>query len=227
MSIGAAVLRVLFWLAVVLGGALFFLQVVVRAIRHFVHFPAPAFVARLIDNRWRRRLQPPAKIIDWIGIGPGLHVLEIGPGAGLFTIEAARRAAGPGHVFALDIQPSLVAKLHARLRAEGVTNAGAVAASAYEIPCRDSSFDRVFMIAVLAEIPDRPRALIEIKRVLRSDGLLAIGELLPDPDYPLPNTVRRWCADAGFVPVDSHGGFLHYLLTFSPQSEPQGPLHVR
>jgi ubiquinone/menaquinone biosynthesis C-methylase UbiE len=219
MSIGSAVLRILLWAAIVLGCALFFVQVVGRIIRHLVHFPAPAFVAGFIDNRWRRRLQPPAKIIDWIAIAPGMRVLEIGPGAGLFTIEAARRVTEAGGVFAFDIQPSLVAKLHARLRNEGVTNVRAVAASAYEIPYPDSSFDRVFMIAVLAEIPDRRRALIEIKRVLRSDGLLAIGELLPDPDYPLPRTVRRWCADAGFVPVDSHGGILHYLLTFRPEPE--------
>ena len=62
------------------------------------------------------------------------------------------------------------------------------------------------MVGVLGEIPDRNRALMEIKRVLKDDGVLAIGELLPDPDYPLRKTVIRLCNDAGFQQVDGYGG---------------------
>jgi len=71
------------------------------------------------------------------------------------------------------------------------------------------------MIAVLAEIPDRKRALLEMKRVLRDDGLLAIGEFLLDPDYPRRRTVIDWCKDAGFELVNRYGGVIHYLLTFN------------
>jgi len=69
------------------------------------------------------------------------------------------------------------------------------------------------MIAVLAETSDRKKALLEIKRVLRDEGLLAIGELLLDPDYPPRRTVTDWCKDAGFELVEGYGGVTHYLLT--------------
>ncbi len=69
-------------------------------------------------------------------------------------------------------------------------------------------------MAVLAEIPDRNKALLEIKRVLKDNGLLAIGEFLPDPDYPFRKTVIHWCKDAGFELVSEYGGVLHYVLTF-------------
>ena len=69
------------------------------------------------------------------------------------------------------------------------------------------------MIAVLAETPNRKKALLEIKRVLRDEGLLAIGEFLLDPDYPPRRTVTDWCKDAGFELVEGYGGVTHYLLT--------------
>jgi ubiquinone/menaquinone biosynthesis C-methylase UbiE len=59
----------------------------------------------------------------------------------------------------------------------------AIVASAYELLLPDNSIDRAFNIAVLAEIPDRRKALLEIKRVLKDDGLLAIAEPLIDLDY--------------------------------------------
>ncbi|MEM3063274.1 MAG: dimethylmenaquinone methyltransferase, partial [Nitrososphaerota archaeon] len=74
--------------------------------------------------------------------------------------------------------------------------------------------DRVFMITVLGEISDKKKALIEIKRVLKDDGLLAIGELLFDPDYPRRKTVIGWCKDAEFKLIGSYGNIFHYLLTF-------------
>ena len=73
------------------------------------------------------------------------------------------------------------------------------------------------MVAVLAEVPNRQRALKEFKRVLSPDGILAVGELLFDPDYPRRKTVIRWCEEAGFEPLKSHDAVLHYLLTFRPR----------
>lgn len=213
-SIISIILSVLLWMLIVLISWFIFVEVIIRVVRRFVHFPVPAFIARFIDNPIRRRIQPPKKVIDWIGIQDGMCVLEIGPGPGTFTIEAAKRVGEKGKVFAIDIQPTVISKLNSRLQREGVKNVVTKVASAYELPFSNNTFDRVFMIAVLAEIPDKKKALLEIKRVLRDDGLLAIGEFLPDPDYPRPKTVIHWCKDAGFELVNRYGGILHYLLTF-------------
>jgi ubiquinone/menaquinone biosynthesis C-methylase UbiE len=191
---------------------------VIRVIRRYVHFPIPAFIARLIDNSIRRRIQPPAKIIEWIGIREGMNILEIGPGPGTFTTEASRWVGKKGKVFAIDIQPAVISKLNSRLHREGVQNVVTRVASAYELPFPEKTFDRVFMIAVLAEIPDKRKALVEIKRVLKDDGLLAIGEFLPDPDYPRRKTVTRWCEDVSFKLNGEYGGILHYVLTFKKKT---------
>jgi ubiquinone/menaquinone biosynthesis C-methylase UbiE len=214
MAIVSAVLRALLWLAAILIGWLIFLAVIIRIIRRFIHFPIPAFVARFIDNPIRRRLQPPTQVVDWIGIQKGMCVLEIGPGPGTFTIEAAKRAGEGGRVFAVDIQPAVISELTHRIRKDQVTNVIAEVASAYDLPFSDNTFDRVFMVAVLAEIPDKRKALRELKRVLKDDGRLAVGEILLDPDYPRRTTVIRWCTDSGLELTSEYGGILHYLLTF-------------
>ena len=41
------------------------------------------------------------------------------------------------------------------------------------------------MVTVLTDISERQKALLEIKRVLKPGGILAVTELLMDPDYPL------------------------------------------
>ena len=214
MSIVSTILTVLFWTFIFLLSWFIFVETVVRVIRRYVHFPISAFAARFIDNPIRRRIQPPKKVVNWIGIQDGMCVLEIGPGPGTFTIEAAKHSGKKGKVFAVDIQTSLIAKLNSRLKKEKILNVMAIIASAYHLPFTNNIFDRIFMITVLAEIPDRKKALLEIKRVLKDDGILAIGELLLDPDYPRRKTVTKWCKNADFNPINKHGNILHYVLTF-------------
>jgi len=215
MSAVLIILTILLWIVAIFIGWFIFAQTIIRLVRRFYHFPIPAFFARFIDNPVRRRIQPPAQVINWIGIQEGMHVLEIGPGPGTFTIEASKRVGDEGKVFALDIQPTVVSRLNDRLTKERATNVTTKVASAYELPFSEGTFDRVFMIAVLAEIPDRKKALLEIKRVLKHNGLLAVGEVLWDPDYPRRKTVTLWCKEASFEPARIHGGLQHYVLTFT------------
>lgn len=91
MSAVSTILTIVFWIFIILIGWFIFVEVVVRIIRRYIHFPIPAFAARLIDNPLRRLIQPPAKVVDWVGIQNSMCVLEIGPGPGTFTIEAAKR----------------------------------------------------------------------------------------------------------------------------------------
>lgn len=213
-SIVSLILRVLGWLILAVLCWVLFVETVVRLVRRYWHFPVPPIVAYFLNSPLRRKIQPPEKVVGWMDIRPGLQVLELGPGPGTFTFAAAKRAGPEGQVYAVDIQPQMIAKLEAEIKRRGVSNVSPKVASAYELPLPDQSVDRAFMITVLCEIPDRQRALGEIKRVLKPDGLLAVGEALFDPDYPRRRTVIAWCRQAGFELVGNYGSWLHYLLVF-------------
>lgn len=210
----STVLNVIGWILLFLVAYLIFVMTVVRLIRHFYQFPIPSFFTRLIDNPVRRKIQSPEVITEWMGVSDGMVILEIGPGSGTFTFEVAEQVGDDGRIYAIDIQESIVKALGEIVEEMRKDNVDIKQASAYELPFSDRYFDQVFMVTVLGEIPDKRKALSELKRVLKDDGLLAIGEFLPDPDYPRRKTVIGWCQESGFVLSKEYGNWLHYLLTF-------------
>ena len=111
------------WVGILVLSFLFFVQVVLRVIKHYIHVPIPAFATPLIDNPFRRRfIQKPETIADRMHIEPGMTVLEIGPGKGSYTLAVAKRVQPGGKVYAVDIQEAVIRKLEQRLRRELVDN---------------------------------------------------------------------------------------------------------
>jgi ubiquinone/menaquinone biosynthesis C-methylase UbiE len=188
-----------------------------KLIRKLHPFPAPAFIGRLLDSSYRRRIQPPRQLIERAGIKNGMQVLDLGCGSGAFTPSIARVVGGKGKVYALDIQADMLKQLERKLsRPENrdIKNVKLIESSAYELPIEDGSLDMVSMVTVLPEIPDRNRALAEVKRVLKPGGLLAVSELFPDPDYPWKSTTIKFGESAGFVVEKVSGNFFNYTVRF-------------
>ncbi len=206
---------ILVWLLLALLLLSITFQIILRIVRKTVHFPAPAFMGRLLDSGLRRSVQPPSTIIARSGIRRGMKVLEVGCGSGAYTTFVARAVGPTGTVYALDIQPAMLEQLKKKLaRPENadIHNVRPIEASAYGIPLEDGSVDLAYTITVLQEIPDKAKALAEIKRVLKPGGIVAVTEFLPDPDYPLKSTVIRQLTDAGFRPEGVYGGIWQYTV---------------
>ena len=102
----------------------------VRIIRRFYKFPIPQFLANLIDNPLRRRIQPPDATAIRHGIEPGMMVLDVGPGNGRYSMAAARRIGPTGRLHVVDIEPKMIARVQARAAAAGMTKIEARVASA-------------------------------------------------------------------------------------------------
>jgi len=206
---------------IVLGAILFLYLALLRIIKKFYHRPAPAFIGRALDSSFRRWLQPPHKVIERSGIELGMTVLDLGCGSGAFTPFVARAVGERGKVYAVDIQQAMLQQLERKLaKAENqeIRNIELKRASAYDLPFEDGTLDLVYMVAVLQEIPDRGRALREIKRVLKPGGILAVTEILPDPDYPLRSTTVKICQREGFVLDNNLGNLWNYTVRFKKLS---------
>ncbi|MGD9046881.1 MAG: class I SAM-dependent methyltransferase [Anaerolineae bacterium] len=206
--------RRLFFVVLAIPIVLIALHTVVRIIRHFHKFPMPEFMAGMIDNPLRRRLQPPDEMAVRHGLAPGMLVLEVGPGNGTYTLGAARRVGGQGKIVTIDIEPKMIERVRRRSEVEGVDNIEARVADVYDLPYDDETFDAIYMIAVIGEIPDPDRAMSEFYRVLSATGRLAFSELLMDPDYPLARTLIDKAGKVGFRLKRKLGGFFHYTLIF-------------
>jgi ubiquinone/menaquinone biosynthesis C-methylase UbiE len=196
------------------------LQIALRIVKRFYAFSPPAFMGPLLDSNFRRKLQPPEKLIKRSGIKEGMRILEVGCGSGAFTTFAARASGIKGEVYALDIQPKMLVQLKKKLsRPENrdIKNIKLIEGDVHKLPFDNNSFDVVYTVTVLQELPDRIRALKEIKRVLKPGGILAVTEFLPDPDYPLKSTTIKLGEEAGFILDKVEGNFWNYTVRFKVQ----------
>ncbi len=168
--------------------------------RLWVELPRP-FLGR---TRLRRILAPQ----------PGQRVLEIGPGTGYYALHAARWVAPNGTLDILDVQQEMLDHTMRRAGGLGLTNIAPRRADARTLPYPDDTFDVAYLVATLGEIADQERALKEIRRVLKPDGRLVIGEGFPDPHMVRFETLRARADSAGLAPENRIGGAPDYFASF-------------
>ncbi len=192
-------------------------QVLLRLVRRNWHFPAPSIITVFLNSRLRAKMQDPERLIERSGIKPGDHVLEIGCGGGFFLPYAARAVGAEGQVYGLDIAEDMLERSLDHLAKVPVEIRGRVKLvqrSAYELPFDDASLDVVFLVAALMVVPDPPRCLREVRRVLKPEGVLAVSEFMPDPDYPSRRITIRTVEGAGFAVEAVEGNAWAYTIRF-------------
>lgn len=140
----------------------------------------------------------PAGAIAWaLGVGnpvrpaglqQGEVVLDVGSGAGIDTILAARRVGPGGQVIGLDTLAEMGTRAAAHVQDAGVDGWVALRQGEMEaVPLPDAGVDVVISNGVLNLSPRKSRALAEIFRVLRPGGRMCVVDLIVDED--LPSTV--------------------------------------
>lgn len=106
------------------------------------------------------------------------RVLEIGCGYGTGVEEIARRF-HPQSIDAFDLDEQQVARARERLSAR--TSNGVTfrlwTGDAEHIDAPDGTYDAVFEFTIFHHIPNWPRAVSEVRRVLRPGGLFLFEEL--------------------------------------------------
>jgi ubiquinone/menaquinone biosynthesis C-methylase UbiE len=174
----------------------------------------PHELSWLIDNPVRRLFIAPETLADRLGISETSRVLEIGPGSGYFSVELARRVPH-GRLELFDVQDEMLAKAWRKLAARGFDNVGFTQGNASaSLPFPEAEFDVVVLVTVLGEVPDKDASIKSINRVLRRDGVLAIHEHLPDPDFIRFEVLRRMVEKHGFAFRARRGWWWNYTATF-------------
>jgi ubiquinone/menaquinone biosynthesis C-methylase UbiE len=110
-------------------------------------------------------------MFDHLRLPPEARVLELGCGPGTLWTRNAHRIPDGWDITLTDFSPGMLEEIRRNLRDSGLTVRFAVV-DAQDIPYVSDSFDAVIANFMLYHVPDRPRALAEIARVLRPDGYL-------------------------------------------------------
>jgi ubiquinone/menaquinone biosynthesis C-methylase UbiE len=173
--------------------------------------PAAGFI---LHSAARRSYRDFDRTLRTLRLQNGLRVLEVGGGTGAFTIPLAHAVGPAGSVYSVEVQSGMLEQQERRIRASGITNARLYQADALALPFANAAFDRAVVIACLPMLPDKQRALRELRRVLKPDGLLLVSEELIEPEYVPVAVTRRWCTEAGFRQVAVHRELFFYVLVF-------------
>ncbi len=145
---------------------------------------------------------------------PGQRVLEVGPGTGYYSLHAARWLEPDGTLEVLDIQQEMLDHIMRRAREMGTSNIVPTRGDAQALPYPDGHFDSAYLVATLGEIPDKGRALHELRRVLKRGGRLGVGEVLLDPHRVSFDELRRLTKAAGLDHERTLKGTLGYFAAF-------------
>lgn len=152
------------------------------------HFHTGRPLAALLgyDEAWLDAI-PEATIASFAGTGnpfsiglprSGEHVVDVGCGAGIDSIIAARAVAPGGQVIGVDMTPAMLERARASAREAEVNNVRLESGFAEALPVPDEWADVVISNGVMNLFPDKLAGLREMARVLKPGGRLQIGDIL-------------------------------------------------
>jgi SAM-dependent methyltransferase len=147
----------------------------------------------LRSHTWRTAENSAGYLLPHLRAGQSL--LDIGCGPGTITTDLALLVA-PGQVVGLDASAEVVAQAEAHAAGSGLDSLRFEVGDLFALAYDDASFDVVHAHQVFQHLDDPVAALVELRRVLRPGGLLAVR----DSDYggflwaPADQRLDRWMA---------------------------------
>jgi arsenite methyltransferase len=115
---------------------------------------------------------------------PGENVVDVGSGAGLDSLIAARMVAPGGKVVGVDMTQAMLAKASRAAQESEINNVEFRQGYAEALPVEDGWADVVISNGVLNLVPDKSAALREMGRALKPGGRLQIGDILVQKEVP-------------------------------------------
>lgn len=117
-------------------------------------------------------------------IDGGSTVLDLGCGAGLDSLIAARRAGPRGLVVGVDFSAAMVTRAHAAATEQGADRVQLCVAESDRLPLHDSSIDLALVNGIFNLNPRREDLFRELHRVLKPRGAVYSAELILREDLP-------------------------------------------
>ncbi len=127
-----------------------------------------------------------------LAIGPihaGQTVLDIGCGAGMDLLLAAKRTGPDGHAIGVDMTDAMIERARQSAATSGLRHVEIRKGDATSLPIADCSIDVVNSNGVLNLVPEKELCFREIVRVLKAGGRLHLADITLDIE--LPEDARR------------------------------------
>ena len=161
--------------------------------------PAPQGVLTILAGYSRAELTalPADAVTNSFGCGnpvalaeirEGDTVLDLGSGAGIDLLLAAKLTGPKGKVIGVDMTTAMIERARANAAAAGLTNVEVREGIIEDLPVESESVDFVVSNCVINLSPEKKRVFAELHRVLRTDGRFSISDIVAEP---MPDWMRE------------------------------------
>jgi ubiquinone/menaquinone biosynthesis C-methylase UbiE len=125
--------------------------------------------------------------LAFAGVQPGQTVLDLGAGAGLDLLLAAKQVGPEGRVIGVDMTDAMLERARANITQAGAANVEVRKGLIEDLPVEDASVDWVISNCVINLSPEKPRVFAEIQRVLKPGGRMRVSDIVVES---LPDELR-------------------------------------
>ncbi len=122
--------------------------------------------------------------LEHLELQPGETVVDLGSGAGIDALIAARAVGPGGRVIGVDMTPEMLAKATANAAAAGVGHVEFREGRLEALPIDDGTIDAITSNCVINLVPDKSKVFGEIHRVLKTGGRLVVSDVMLDGELP-------------------------------------------
>jgi ubiquinone/menaquinone biosynthesis C-methylase UbiE len=161
-----------------------------REIAQTMHWQGAAWLERAT----RESEEHASRLLAELGVRAGDTVCDLGCGNGYHTLPLARLVGPEGLVYAVDIQPEMLAFLRQRLAPTGFANVRPILGEVADPLLPDRSCDLILMVDVYHELAYPEQMLQRVRAALAPGGRLVLVEFRgEDPDVPIlpPHTMTK------------------------------------
>jgi ubiquinone/menaquinone biosynthesis C-methylase UbiE len=151
-----------------------------KCIRYLFIFVFSVALCSILNADVRDKYHQPDKVMDVVGVKPGMVIGEVGAGHGYFTFHLSRRVGDSGKVYANDISTRALAAIRERYAKDGISNIETIVGQVEDPLFPDDVLDMVFIVNAFHDLAKPVELLNNVVPSLKPGALVVIIDRDPD-----------------------------------------------